>query len=72
MIVQYKSPLKKLVKFFEKSRGNWKERSTDLQRKLIYCKNKINFLAKSKAKIKSENKTLKARISTLEKTLKKK
>jgi len=66
MIDQYKSPLRKLVKFFEQSRDKWKERSKDLQRKLIYCKNKIKFLEKS-----SENKALEARIATLEKTLKK-
>ena len=73
MLSKYKSSLKKLVKFFEKSRDRWKARASDLQKKLIYCKNKITFLEKTRTKLKLENKELKTKLAALEKeTLKKK
>jgi len=73
MLSEYKSSLKKLAKFFKKSRDTWKARASDLQKKLIYCKNKIKFLEKGKEKLKLENRELKTKLAALEKeTLKKK
>ena len=73
MLGKYKSSLKKLVNFFEKSRDAWKARASDLQKKLIYCKNKIKFLETTRTKLKLENKELKIKLAALEKeTLKKK
>lgn len=40
----YKSPLKKLVKFFEKSRDNWKSKYFEKKIELKRAKNQINDL----------------------------
>jgi len=40
----YKSPLKKLVKFFEKSRDSWKEKYFEKTKELKRAKNQINDL----------------------------
>lgn len=40
----YKSPLKKLVKFFEKSRDNWKSKYLEKKTELKRAKNQINDL----------------------------
>ena len=38
---QYKSPLKKLVKFFEKSRDNWKNKYFEKNKELKRATNRI-------------------------------
>ena len=50
----YKSPLKKLVAFFEKSRDGWKEKyfTSKTENKLL--KNRISFLQKSQEKWREE------------------
>ena len=40
----YKSPLKKLVVFFEKSRDNWKAKYIETRKDLKRAKNQINDL----------------------------
>lgn len=40
----YKSPLKKLVVFFEKSRDNWKDKYLEKKIELKRAKNQINDL----------------------------
>ncbi len=67
----YKSPLKKLVKFFEKSRDKWKVRALKSSEDIIRFKNRIKFLESSKAKVISENKALKEKLSLIEEELKK-
>lgn len=44
----YKSPLKKLVKFFEKSRDSWKNKYTEKNKELKRAKNQINDLKQRK------------------------
>jgi len=44
----YKSPLKKLVKFFEKSRDNWKNKYVEKKIELKRALNQINDLKKRK------------------------
>ena len=44
----YKSPLKKLVKFFEKSRDNWKNKYIEKKIELKRAKNQINDLKQRK------------------------
>ncbi len=41
---EYKSPLKKLVKFFEKSRDKWKSKYFEKKKELKRAKNQINDL----------------------------
>jgi hypothetical protein len=54
----YKSPRRKLVKFFEKSRDQWKEKCREAKEKLKRLKNRIRFLEASKAKWKNRAKEL--------------
>ncbi len=51
---QYKSPRRKLVKFFEKSRNQWKAKSIAAKAQLKYLKNRIRYLEGSQAKWKSK------------------
>jgi hypothetical protein len=55
----YKSPTHKLVKFFERSRDQWKEKAMEAKNKIKLCKNRIKFLETSKAALKAEVKSLK-------------
>ena len=51
---RYKSPRRKLVKFFEKSRNQWKAKSIAAKAQLKYLKNRIRYLEGSQAKWKSK------------------
>ena len=53
---EYKSPLRKLVRFFEQSRDNWKQKSQERKRKNKYLKKRIVELEKSKEKWKGQAK----------------
>ena len=44
----YKSPLKKLVKFFEQSRDKWKSKYFEKKKELKRAKNQINDLKQRK------------------------
>ena len=50
----YKSPRRKLVRFFEKSRDNWKEKYTELKRRVRYLENRIRYLEKSRSNWKEQ------------------
>jgi uncharacterized protein YlxW (UPF0749 family) len=68
---EYKSPIKKLVGFFEKSRDQWKEKSSENKAKVKLLNNRVRFLEKSKEKLKNEIKSLKielAKAKAVEKT----
>lgn len=58
----YKSPMKKLVKFFEKSRDQWKDKAIKAKNKIKLCKNRIKFLETSKSYLKAEMIQLKAEL----------
>jgi hypothetical protein len=66
MDVSYKTPLKKLVKYFESSRDSWKQRAQDACYDNKLKRNRIAFLEESKEKLKQENSALKKRLSKLE------
>lgn len=51
---QYKSPRRKLVKFFEKSRDQWKAKSIAAKALVKYLKNRIRYLEVSQEKWKSK------------------
>ena len=65
---KYKSPIKKLVSFFEQSRDAWKEKTIILRNEVKKCKNRIKFLEESKSKIKAELHELKEKYERLERT----
>ena len=58
----YKSP-KKLVKFFEKSRDQWKEKCSEAKAKVKQLNNRIHFLESSKEHLKNKNKALEAELA---------
>jgi len=51
---EYKSPRRKLVKFFEKSRDQWKAKCTDAKAMGKKQKNRMRYLEASKEKWKSK------------------
>lgn len=53
----YKSPLKKLVKFFETSRDKWKARSHEKQKRIDFLETKIKDLENSRENWKQKAKT---------------
>lgn len=58
----YKSPLKKLVRFFEKSRDNWKVKYQTQTKENKRLKNRVNFLQTSKQKWRDEALTLRKKL----------
>lgn len=62
----YKTPVKKLAKFFEDSRDAWKQRAQAAAREAKLKRNRITFLEESKEKLKQENLALKKRLSEME------
>jgi len=62
---QYKSPRRKLVKFFEKSRNQWKAKSIAAKAQLKYLKNRIRYLEVSQAKWKSKALELETELARL-------
>lgn len=61
----YKSPLRKLVRFFEHSRDRWKAKSHADKVKVKRLQNRVRFLEKSKADLKSQVKALEAEVARL-------
>ncbi|WP_373499079.1 hypothetical protein [Desulfococcus sp.] len=54
----YKSPLRKLVKFFEKSRDNWKTKCQEAKYKVKMLQNKVRYLEKRKEELNKRVKEL--------------
>jgi hypothetical protein len=54
----YKSPLRKLVRFFEQSRDRWKKKYQEAKRLLKRLKNRIRFLEESRDRWKGRTKEL--------------
>lgn len=59
----YKSPRRKLVTFFEKSRNQWKEKCSEAKAKVKQLNNRVRFLEKSKEQLKNEITSLKLELS---------
>lgn len=67
----YKSPRRKLVTFFKKSRDQWKEKCSEAKTKVKQLNNRVRFLEKSKEQLKNEITSLKtelAKANTMKKT----
>jgi gas vesicle protein len=65
----FKSPIKKLNTFFQKSRDLWKERAKRAIQEIRGYKKRILFLEASKNSLKESNKQLKEQINVLVKEL---
>ncbi len=59
----YKSPKRKLVKFFEKSRDQWKEKCSEAKAKVKRLNNRVRFLENSKKQLKIQKKALEAELA---------
>jgi len=64
----YKSPLRKLVIFFEKSRDNWKQKSLEHKKENRRLNKKLRVLETAKKRWKNEAITLRKQLKNLEKT----
>lgn len=62
----YKSPLRKLVKFFEQSRDQWKEKYFTKKTQVKQLQNRVRYLEKTKQEWKQKAHTLKAQVSLQE------
>lgn len=61
----YKSPLKKLVRFFEQSRDKWKAKSHAAKADVVRLEHRVRFLEKGKAELRSHVKELEAEVARL-------
>jgi len=61
----YTSPLRKLARFFEKSRDQWKAKHHQLKAVVKRLENRIRFLEKSKAHWKSRAEELETEVASL-------
>jgi len=61
--LSYKSPVRKLVNFFEKSRDNWKEKYQLTKKQNKKLKNKVCTLKSSQQKWKSETLLLRKQLN---------
>jgi chromosome segregation ATPase len=62
---RYKSPQRKLVKFFEKSRDGWKAKCHEAKRTVKRLKNRIRFLEQSKEQWKERARDLERELQRL-------
>lgn len=58
----YKSPRRKLVKFFEKSRDRWKAKCREAKTLVKRLKNRVRFLEHSRDRWKAKASTLEAEL----------
>ena len=63
----YKSPKRKLVKFFEKSRDKWKTKHQEVKKNVKQLKNRVNYLEQSKKDLKLRVKELESKLSQIKK-----
>ena len=62
----YKSPVRKLARFFEKSRDQWKAKCHEAKATIKYLKKHVRFLEESRERWKSRAQELEARVKQVE------
>jgi chromosome segregation ATPase len=62
----YRSPVRKLARFFEKSRDQWKAKCREAKRTIKYLKNRVRFLEEGRDRWKSQAQELEARVKQME------
>jgi len=68
---EYSSPLKKLARFFHKSRDGWKRKCLDAKQSLKLLKNKVRAVERSREAWKQQCQAERRRIAELEAELQK-
>ena len=62
---QYRSPIRKLMKFFEQSRDKWKEKCLEAKRRIKLLHTKVADLKASRGRWKKEAKQLRVEVAQL-------
>ena len=62
----YKSPVRKLIRFFEESRNHWKAKCASAKHQIKLLKNKIRYLEKRKADLNKKVKELENKLEELQ------
>ena len=62
----YKSPVRKLARFFEKSRDQWKAKCREAKATIKYLKNRVRFLEESREHWKNRVQELETRVKQME------
>jgi chromosome segregation ATPase len=62
----YKSPVRKLARFFEKSRDQWKAKCREAKKTIKHLENRVRFLEESRARWKSRAQELETRVKQME------
>ncbi len=62
----YKSPVRKLARFFEKSRDQWKAKCREAKKTIKYLKNRVRFLEESRDRWKSRAQELEAQVKQID------
>jgi hypothetical protein len=65
----YRSPLRKLVRFFQKSRDNWKAKYHDCKRRLKKEQNQVRAVQRSRAVWREKAEAAALRVEQLEREL---
>jgi len=61
----YRSPVRKLARFFERSRDQWKAKCREAKETIKYLKNRVRFLEESRERWKNEAQELDARVKQM-------
>ena len=62
----YRSPARKLIKFFEESRDQWKAKCLSAKYQIKLLSNKVRYLEKRKAELKQRVKKLERELEELQ------
>ena len=63
--MEYSSPLRKLVRFFESSRDQWKAKHHEVKKQLKLSQNQIRAVEKSRAKWRQDAENASAQVDAL-------
>ena len=64
--MEYISPLRKLVRFFESSRDKWKAKHHEVKKQLKLAQNQIRAVEKSRAKWRQDVEATRAEVARLQ------
>ncbi len=62
---KYKSPMSKLVRFFEGSRNGWKEKAKDAKYQIKLLRKRVKYLEQNKSKFQKRSKNLEIEIQQM-------
>ena len=62
---KYKTPASKLIRFFERSRDKWKNKTKEAKYQIKLLRKKIKYMEQNKKTYKSENKKLMAELAQM-------